>query len=112
MKTKTIIPRVLFAVSDFQDVLVLDVVSHTEVQGCIKVETELSEPSPSESKEAQYEAYFKKLYLTMDGNPQSSTVFLNINTAMEFARKNLKEAIDRKKREIDLLEKKLDNYDI
>lgn len=104
MKSINIVPTELFAVTDFHDVLVLKITEQIECPNFFKVKTVLNELAPSEHREFQHQEYFEEMYFSLDGKPRESCVFNELSKAKDYAKKNIREEIESKQREISTLE--------
>jgi hypothetical protein len=104
MRSISTVPNLIFAVTDFHDVLVLKVTEQAQHQDFIKVTTALNEVEPNEHREFHHKEYFEKLYFNLDGSPRKSCIFSDLCRGKAFAEKNIREEINLKKREIHILE--------
>ena len=100
----------LFAVTDHHVILTLNVESVKPLDSeFFKVITTLAPKSDTEYASFHHDSYFKSLYLDSEKNLhiRHPGVFLDHESAKQYAITNTKEEIDLKKRELNSLESKL-----
>lgn len=100
------VPAVFFAVSDFFEVLELNVTETIELTKYTRIKTKPSQPLSDQSF-AQFEAYFKTFYLDHNGNPDSNTLFFNLSDAKAFAIKGLQSKVAAEKSNLNKLQQTL-----
>lgn len=106
------LPTKLFAVTDHHEIIPLKVVDFKELTSTTVLTTEIDMDNPSESFEYFHETHFRKLYTSENDPTGRPSVFLNMESAKEFACKHIDEAIRVQESKLESLKRKRANYSL